>query len=72
MPDSEGIDASDVPSSGIEEKLRKKVEEQASQISQYQSHVIWASGYARKCEERTRAVDPLASISVSGGKGVCF
>eukprot|EP00892_Ulva_mutabilis_P008320 jgi/Ulvmu1/5860/UM025_0122.1 len=68
MSGSDATVTNDMSSCDMEERLRKKVQEQAIQISQYQSHVVWASGYARKCEERTRAVDPLAEISVARDK----
>lgn len=54
--------------SGMEETLRKKVQEQEAEIAAYQSHVVWASDYARLCEDRARAVDPLADINVAKGK----
>lgn len=68
MTGAEVTSPSDVSTCGMEEKLRQKVQEQALEISQYQSHVVWASDYARMCEERTRAVDPLADINVAKGK----
>lgn len=68
MSGADGAPDSDVSACRMEEMLRQKVQQQAQEISQYQSHVVWASGYARLCEERTRAVDPLADINVSKGK----
>lgn len=68
MACAEAASPSDVSTSNMEEELRQKVREQALEISQYQSHVVWASDYARMCEEHTRAVDPLADISVAKGK----
>lgn len=68
MSGGDGALDSDVSTCLMEEQLRQKVQEQALEISQYQSHVVWASGYARLCEERARAVDPLADINVTKGK----
>jgi hypothetical protein len=53
----------DAPTSPMEKKLIKKVQQQALEITAYQSHVEWASDFARLCEDHARMVDPTADLT---------
>jgi hypothetical protein len=49
--------------SAYETALRKKIQQQAFQISSYRSQVAWSSEVARCCEEHTHCLHPTAVIT---------
>jgi hypothetical protein len=54
------VDATQLPASATNDKVQ--MDQCARELTAYRSHVLWASSYARQCEEQLRTVDPTAEI----------